>query len=104
MNRTLFYRRRSILLLVGAAAVCALGTGMPMRTRAATSPGADITGVFVDVSKIKDDSQSNGDTWDHIWAEDDAIYSFNCDGRGYGTHWKVTGADSIDGVMAVATA
>ena len=28
---------------------------------------------------------SNGDTWDPFWADDDNLYAFNCDGRGFGT-------------------
>ncbi len=43
-----------------------------------------ITDVFVDVGNIHHDSKSNGDTWDYIWADDDTLYSFGCDGRGYG--------------------
>jgi hypothetical protein len=121
-----------------AIVVCAMGMRMTVRTRPAGSSGSDITAVFVDVSKIHHDAASNGDTWDYIWADDDAIYSFNCDGRGYGqqprnisfskltgaqwdhlsgghvnamdygedgqkwpngSNWKVTGADSIDGVI-----
>lgn len=45
---------------------------------------AEITGVYFDVSQIHHDSASNGDTWDFAWADDGSIYSFNCDGRGYG--------------------
>jgi hypothetical protein len=109
-----------------------------VRVRAVGSPGTEITGIFVDVFRIRHDPKSNGDTWDYIWADDDAIYSFNCDGRGYGrqprnlsfnkltgtqwdslsgdpvnemdygkagekcpngSNWKVTGADSINGVI-----
>jgi hypothetical protein len=46
--------------------------------------GHDITDVFVEVARLKHDSMSNGDTWDHIWADDGTLYSFACDGRGYG--------------------
>lgn len=46
--------------------------------------GLPIKGVFVDISKIRHDEKSNGDTWDHIWADDDNIYTFGCDGVGYG--------------------
>jgi len=47
--------------------------------------GRPITDVFVDVSRIIHDPKSNGDTWDHIWTLDDELYTFGCDGRGYGT-------------------
>ena len=43
------------------------------------------TGVHVDVAQLCHDPSSNGDSWDHIWAEDGNIYSFACDGTGYGT-------------------
>ncbi len=101
----------------------------------------DITGVFFDLARLNHDATSNGDTWDHMWAEDDMVYTFNCDGRGYAprgtsgrnvsfnklagnawnaltgssvnlmnygngsakapnaSNWKVTGGDSIDGVL-----
>ena len=38
----------------------------------------------MDVANIHHDAKSNGDTWDYIWADDGNIYSFGCDGRGYG--------------------
>ena len=50
-----------------------------------TNPGQAIVDVFVDVSHIHHDAKSNGDTWDYIWADDDNLYSFGCDGKGYGT-------------------
>ena len=53
-----------------------------------TRPPPVISGVFVDVSRIHHDAKSNGDTWDYIWADDGNIYSFGCDGRGYGTQGR----------------
>jgi len=47
-----------------------------------TSP--NITDVYVDVAHIYYDAKSNGDTWDYIYADDDNLYSFGCDGKGYG--------------------
>jgi hypothetical protein len=46
--------------------------------------GKKIQGCFVDISQIHHDAKSNGDTWDYIWADDDNLYSFGCDGKGYG--------------------
>jgi hypothetical protein len=43
-----------------------------------------IADVFVDVARIHHDIRSNGDTWDYFWAADDSLYSFGCDGNGYG--------------------
>jgi hypothetical protein len=49
--------------------------------RAATA----ITDVFMDLNYLHKWDQSNGDTWDPFWADDDNLYAFNCDGRGFGT-------------------
>jgi len=54
------------------------------RTTSSAPAGRNITGVFVDVANIHHDARSNGDTWDYIWADDDNLYSFGCDGKGYG--------------------
>jgi len=43
-----------------------------------------ITEVSLDLNCIKKWDDSNGDTWDPFWADDGALYSFNCDGRGFG--------------------
>jgi hypothetical protein len=57
-----------------------------------------IKGVFVDVSCIRHDAKSNGGTWDYICPDDDNVYTFSCDGVGYGTQSnninfnKLTGA------------
>ena len=56
----------------------------PLPAHATDSPVAPITDIFVDVSRLHHDAASNGDTWDYIWADDDQVYSFACDGRGYG--------------------
>ena len=136
MQKSHSYLRGFFLLLIGAVAILAVAQRLPAHKYAVSGPA--ITGVYVDAAHIRHDAQSNGDTWDHIWADDDAIYSFNCDGRGYGkrprnagfnkltgtrwntlsgspvnemdygkanqkwpngSNWKVTGADSIDGVL-----
>jgi hypothetical protein len=63
------------------------------------SSGSDITGLFVDVSRIHHDAESNGDTWDFIWADDDVIYSFNGDGRGYGKQSRNVGFNKLVGAQ-----
>jgi len=47
--------------------------------------GKRVQDCFVDVSKLHHDSKSNGDSWDYFWADDDSLYSFGCDGVGYGS-------------------
>ena len=61
-----------------------LGRDCALPAHATDSPVAPITDIFVDVSRLHHDAASNGDTWDYIWADDDQVYSFACDGRGYG--------------------
>ncbi|HTU49747.1 MAG TPA: hypothetical protein VMF56_04085 [Acidobacteriaceae bacterium] len=43
-----------------------------------------IANVFLDLNRIHKWDVSNGDTWDPFWADDGALYAFNCDGRGFG--------------------
>ncbi|HEV2325337.1 MAG TPA: hypothetical protein VGS10_15400 [Terracidiphilus sp.] len=43
-----------------------------------------VTQVFFDLNHIHKWDDSNGDTWDPFWADDDNLYAFNCDGRGFG--------------------
>jgi hypothetical protein len=50
---------------------------------AAAKP-ARITDVVLDLNELHKWDNSNGDTWDPFWAEDDNLYAFNCDGRGFG--------------------
>ncbi len=40
--------------------------------------------VFLDLNRIHKWDRSNGDTWDPFWADDDSLYAFSCDGRGFG--------------------
>lgn len=50
-------------------------------------PDAKITQVaevFLDLHRVHKWNSSNGDTWDPFWADDDNLYTFNCDGRGFG--------------------
>jgi hypothetical protein len=42
-----------------------------------------ITDIVPDLNNIHKWDKSNGDTWDPFWADDDSLYAFNCDGRGF---------------------
>jgi hypothetical protein len=55
--------------------------------RAVPGEGASdsIGQVLPQLKQIHKWNESNGDTWDPFWADDDNLYSFNCDGRGFGT-------------------
>jgi hypothetical protein len=50
-----------------------------------TQASGPIKEVSLDLANVHKWDQSNGDTWDPFWAEDGNLYSFNCDGRGFGT-------------------
>ena len=47
-----------------------------------------VTQVRFDLNRIHKWDDSNGDTWDPFWADDDQLYAFNCDGRGFGTQGR----------------
>ena len=69
--------RLGVLLLAGAALNAFAATPQPVSQRL-------ITHVVVDFANLHKWDDSNGDTWDPFWAYDDNLYSFNCDGRGFG--------------------
>lgn len=74
-----------------AGIVAGMGAGLPVWARTAAqdkpAPGAGgpVTETRLDLNAIHKWDDSNGDTWDPFWADDGALYSFNCDGRGFGT-------------------
>lgn len=76
--------RRSFLH--GAAAAVGLSFVRPVAMAPAeTIRPARITQVAFDLNHIHKWDNSNGDTWDPFWADDNNLYAFNCDGRGFGT-------------------
>src|SRR5581483_9723127 len=56
-----------------------------------------ITDVFMDLHNIHKWDYSNGDTWDPFWADDDNLYAFNCDGRGFGTQQRNLSFNRLQG-------
>jgi len=56
-----------------------------------------ITDVFMDLNNLHKWDQSNGDTWDPFWADDDNLYAFNCDGRGFGTQPRNLAFNQLQG-------
>lgn len=81
-RRNLLKTAAGILPLASAG-----GVGRPLaeasEAHAAKGPAA-ITGVRLELDKLHKWDDSNGDTWDPFWADDDNLYAFNCDGRGFG--------------------
>lgn len=80
------------LALVGALATFSIAYAQ------SEASGTSITGLFIDVSKLCHDPVSNGDSWDYIWADDDNIYSFACDGRGYGKLARNLNFNKLSGI------
>jgi hypothetical protein len=84
------HSRRDVLK-AAAVVLPALSAGVPgLPLAAAPKAGAgrtpsSITGVRLELDRIHKWDDSNGDTWDPFWADDDNLYAFNCDGRGFGT-------------------
>ena len=50
----------------------------------AVADAKPIRDVVADLNGIRKWNDSNGDTADPFWADDDALYTFMCDGRGFG--------------------
>lgn len=65
------------------ACIAVAGSSSPLKLDEG-SPTA-IRRVVPDLKNRHKWNQSNGDTWDPSWADDDDLYAFNCDGRGFGT-------------------
>ena len=55
------------------------------RAAFAEGGGESIRKVLPQLKQIHKWNESNGDTWDPFWADDNNLYAFNCDGRGFGT-------------------
>lgn len=70
--------RRRLLTGLVSAAVCGVGLG-------ARADAETIREVVPELQRRHKWNDSNGDTWDPFWADDDNLYAFNCDGRGFGT-------------------
>ncbi len=81
MNRRDFLQAGS-LAAVGACARTVLASDATEVGLVNAPP--PIAQVRFDLNRIHKWDDSNGDTWDPFWADDDQLYSFNCDGRGFG--------------------
>ncbi len=78
---------RRHFLEVSTLAAGGLGLkAFPASLRAAESMARalPVTQVRFDLNRIHKWDDSNGYTWDPFWADDDQLYAFNCDGRGFG--------------------
>ena len=79
-------------VLIAAAVVRAAGP---------ESPGTPIIAVVPDLNHLQKWDDMHGDTADPFWADDDKLYHFTCDGRGFGKQQrnfcfnKLTGPDLL---------
>jgi len=58
---------------------------------------AQVKDVFVDWDNIRKWDESSGDTWDPFWADDDNLYAFNDDGRGFGKESRNLAFNRLEG-------
>jgi hypothetical protein len=63
-----------------------------------------IAEVVPELDKVHKWNDSNGDTWDPFWADDDNLYAFHCDGRGFGKQSRNLGFDRLSGPDPLALA
>jgi len=81
-------RRRLLagLAAAGASATVPVAFSETFLAQPAEARGSGIAEIVPDLNRIHKWDNSNGDTWDPFWADDDNLYAFNCDGRGFGAH------------------
>lgn len=93
--------RRTFLRTVGAVgaaglagdhAPAALGVPVPE-----TATSKRIASMDLDLNGLPKWDDSNGDTWDPFWADDDCLHSFNDDGRGFGKVQENLAFNRFDG-------
>jgi hypothetical protein len=69
-------------LQLGAALL--LTTLLPLLAPAESATSTPIVSVLPELNHLQKWHDSNGDTADPFWADDDNLYHFTCDGRGFG--------------------
>lgn len=92
--------RRELIRNAGLLGVVAgLTTGKGLHGLGDVSSGRPkpIQRAELDLDRIHKWDESNGDTWDPFWADDGQLYSFNCDGRGFGKRQKNLAFNSFFG-------
>ena len=68
------------------AAVCAMYAANS--TSLAEEPSTPIAQIIPEIAAVAKWNDSNGDTADPFWADDDQLYHFCCDGRGFGSQQR----------------
>ena len=94
------WSRRRFLHCSSLLASAAVGAPTGLLARMAspeTQTPTRIADLEFDLNDIYKWDDSNGDTWDPFWADDGRLYSFNCDGRGFGRIGKNLAFNRFDG-------
>lgn len=63
----------------------------------ASAEGVPITAVVPNLDRLQKWNDMQGDTADPFWADDDKLYHFTCDGRGFGTQQRNLCFNRLDG-------
>jgi len=95
IERRRFLRTTGMLAWAGLVKGRAASTFFEGRAKSATSKR--VVALEPDLNGIHKWDDSNGDTWDPFWADDDRLYSFNCDGRGFGKVQENLAFNRFDG-------
>ncbi len=95
IDRRTFLRAGSVLAATGLVKNPAIATVFSGRSKFAASKR--IAALELDLNGVHKWDDSNGDTWDPFWADDDRLYSFNCDGRGFGKGQQNLAFNRFDG-------
>ncbi len=100
--------RRTFLRAAGMLAATGLANGRISaafsQTRAIPAASKRIVAVELDLNAIHKWDDSNGDTWDPFWADDDRLYSFNDDGRGFGKAQENLAFNRLEGESLLSLA
>jgi hypothetical protein len=90
--------RRSFLQSSAAAlSLAALPRSIAAAAHSASAAQIEIAEIALDLNRIHKWDNSNGDTWDIFWADDDNVYAFNCDGKGFGQEYMNLALNKLSG-------
>jgi hypothetical protein len=95
IDRRTFLRAGSVLAATCLVKNPTIATASCGRSKSVASER--IVELELDLDRIHKWDDSNGDTWDPFWADDDRLYSFNCDGRGFGKEQENLAFNRFDG-------
>ncbi len=96
LNRRSFLHRAGVVAAAGwfqKDALALVHSGAAPRAMG----GQRVAELELDLANIHKWDDSNGDTWDPFWADDDRLYAFNCDGRGFGKKAENLAFNRFDG-------